>query len=202
MPPYISGTPKQEEDKLIHLLELCKVSPDQVKLEINKYRNSLYKNTSYKEYYMFIGINPPPNTYTMSELYELGKERTPYPEFIMTVEQNTDQGIRPHLHILAKGLKHTRKSREIPRLAAIFKLSSQCIDFKSSSDTQLNSVRRSYIKGNKTDSKTNHVEQDKIDRAASGIPDFYSSSNTQCQNTTQDPSDQESEEDDTSQDSR
>ncbi len=181
MPPYVNGTPKQEQDKLIHLLELCKIPQDQINIEINKFRNSLCKTKqSNIEYQIFVGINPPKDSITMSELFERCKERIPYNEYIMCVEQNTEQGIRPHAHILAKGLKSTRPCREIQRLATIFKLSSQCIDYKGSKDIQLNEVRRQYIKGQKKDLKTKYVEQDRIDRDALGISHYYSHSNTQC----------------------
>ncbi len=53
-----------------------------------------------KPYYAWIGINPPLGQYTLAELW--GVAPLPYSDYVIAIEQNTEGGIRPHLHALAK----------------------------------------------------------------------------------------------------
>lgn len=126
-----------------------------------------------KPYKAWIGINPPPNTISLGELFDKGKELLPYKHYIMCVEQHTDGGIRPHLHILATVSKTTRAKYEIPRLAKIFNIKESSVELKITCNEGLNLQREAYIFGEKTEEKQEKVLKDKEIRETLGIPDYY-----------------------------
>lgn len=125
-----------------------------------------------KAYKAWIGINPPPNTISLEELYTLGKQ-LPYKHFTMCVEQHTDGGIRPHLHILAIVSKTARANKEIPRLAKMFNVGENSIECKISNNENLNNQRYKYVIGEKREEKLKNVEKDKESRKELGIDDYY-----------------------------
>lgn len=173
MGPYISGTRKQEAEKLEHLLILCSLPEDNIKLELERFWERHEKVPFKSSSRSFIGINPPEGQYTMLALYEkaLG---LPLAHYTGVVEQNTDKGIRPHLHIIADMSQSSRRCREIPKLAKYFNVNPNSIDFKISNNSVLNQTRLDYINGVKTQNKLSNQLKDSSDRAALNIPETFS----------------------------
>lgn len=118
----------------------------------------------------WIGINP--SGETMLTLASLAS-KIPYKDYMYCVEQNTDNGIRPHLHILAKVLDTTRPNKEIERLSKLFKTQKNFIEFKISTNRALNNTRKNYIKGEKIDLKKENVEKDIKDRIKYNLQNYY-----------------------------
>ena len=133
------------------------------------------KNKISKSRFMaWIAINPPPNTISLEELYHFSIKHIPYSNYIMCVEQNTDNGIRPHVHILAEVNSTCRPISEISRLSKMYKVKDNFIECKVSRNKLLNVSRQNYIRGEKTESKLLNVEKDIKDRLLVNIPNFYS----------------------------
>lgn len=126
-----------------------------------------------KTYKAWIGINPPPNTISLVDLFNKGKELIPYRRYLMCVEQHTEGGIRPHLHILARVTETTRAKYEIPRLAKLFNLNPNSIECKITCIDGINQQREKYILGEKTEDKQEKVLKDRKIRETLGIPQFY-----------------------------
>lgn len=126
-----------------------------------------------KMYKAWLCINPPPGSYTLEELYSFTIQHIPYKNYLLCVEQNTDNGVRPHVHILASVTKTTRPNAEIARLAKMFKVKENFIECKISNNGLLNTQREKYVRGEKQDSKKDNVEKDKNDRLKLKIPDFH-----------------------------
>jgi len=127
-----------------------------------------------RSYYAWIGINPPLGQYALKELW--GVATLPYTDYIITIEQNTEGGIRPHLHALAKVCKNTRPNKEIARLAKQFSISNECIEYKIHG-TNLLSPHLKYVQGEKTQEKENNVLKDIKDKEMANIPKFLSIGN-------------------------
>lgn len=124
-------------------------------------------------YMAWIAINPPPLTISMEDLYTFTKNNLPYDNYIMSVEQNTVNGLRPHIHALAECRATTRPKVEISRLAKLYKLQDNFIEYKVSRNRKLNISRQNYIRGEKTDSKLLLVEKDIKDRLSLNILNYY-----------------------------
>lgn len=124
----------------------------------------------------FVGINPPCGTFNIKGLYDYCVEHYPYKDYMMTVEQNTAGGIRPHLHILHPVSDNTRKNHVITRLAKVFKLESQSIDVSISRSSVVVSRWQNYIRGEKKEEKLENVEKDIKDREYYNIPNIYNAS--------------------------
>lgn len=125
-----------------------------------------------KPYKAWIGINPPPNSISLGDIFNKGKE-LPYKHYMMCAEQHTDGGIRPHLHILALVSKTTRPNKEIARLAKMFNIKESSVEVKITNNEGLNLQREKYILGDKTEDKQEKVLKDKEIRETLGIPQFY-----------------------------
>lgn len=121
-------------------------------------------------YYAWIGINPSGDT--MVSLH-LSASALPYENYIYCVEQNTDNGTRPHLHILAEVSFSTRPNKEISRLSKIFNCDPNFIEFKISKSKMLKNARLKYIRGEKTEGKVINVEKDIKDREILGLQNYY-----------------------------
>ena len=127
-----------------------------------------------RSYYAWIGINPPSGQYTLKELW--GVASLPYTDYIITIEQNTEGGVRPHLHALAKVKATTRPNKEIVRLAKQFSVQNSCVEYKIHG-TNLLSPHLKYVRGEKTQEKENNVLKDIKDKELAGIPKFLSIGN-------------------------
>lgn len=118
-------------------------------------------------------INPPASMYTLKQLYWLAK--LPYENYMLVVEQNTKNGIRPHIHFLAIVNQNTRPHYEIKRLARQFKVEENFVEYKISTSEQKLISRVKYLRGEKATDKMNYVEKDIKDRDAEEIPHLISS---------------------------
>lgn len=123
--------------------------------------------------YAWIGVNPPPDTYTLKELYNLCVEKFPYREYEMVAEQFTTGGIRPHLHILLKVSGNTRKNHVISRLSKVFEIEAASVQVRISSNVSLVERWRKYLQGEKSDTKSEYVSKDKEYRENNNIPHIY-----------------------------
>lgn len=125
----------------------------------------------------WIGINPPIGSYSLATLYHKTLESLPYTNFTMCVEQNTKNGIRPHIHALAEVNSNCRPNKEILRLSKIYSISNECIEFKISNNNCVNTSRKKYIRGEKVEGKLLYVEKDIKDRELNNLPNFISKGN-------------------------
>ncbi len=97
----------------------------------------------------------------------------PYKNYMYCVEQYTDNGIRPHLHILAKVDENTRPNKEIDRLATLFTTQKNFIEYKISTSKKLKISRQKYIRGEKTQDKLINVEKDIKEREIQQLQNYY-----------------------------
>ena len=125
-------------------------------------------------YYGWIGINPPPNSINIADLYDFTLANLPYEKYAFCVEQHTENGIRPHIHALVKTNGNTRAGHQITRLAKIYDISNNYIEYSISNKFELNKTRFSYIIGEKTPNKLQYVELDRKTRELLNIPQYYS----------------------------
>lgn len=126
-----------------------------------------------KDNFAWIGINPEVGTYTMEALYSHAVSKLPYSAYELVVEQHTDGGIRPHLHILVRISGNARKNHIITRMAKIFDIQENFVQVRITNSSSLVEKYKKYLRGEKTDSKTENVSKDKIDREKNNIPDIY-----------------------------
>lgn len=123
----------------------------------------------------FIGINPP-KSINMEDLYQqmlqmINKFKMFHPDnYLMCIEQNTSNGIRPHIHLMLE--TKVRPARIIEQLAKHFKIDKPSIDLKKHSHSIMWDEHINYIKGKKKDEKMADVQQDVQDRTALGIPQY------------------------------
>ena len=124
--------------------------------------------------HLWIGINPPPNTITLKCLWEKALSAFSKYKCLAThascAEAYTDNGYRPHLHILA--VSGEKPGRVITALANHFSLEKNSIECKAYHKGLLFGEHYDYIVGSKTASKSNNVLQDQLERAKFEIPDF------------------------------
>ena len=122
----------------------------------------------------WIGINPPPDKYTLLELASAIQDATAkytmfeVGSYAYTLEQNTTGGIRPHIHLFL--VTETRPNRIIETLAKHFKVAKPSIDLKTYRKSILWEEHLAYINGDKKSEKMEHVTQDNIDKRDLGIP--------------------------------
>ncbi len=126
------------------------------------------------ENHAWIGINPPPKTYTLLELYQKLLKDNPYPESLAVVEQHTEGGIRPHVHQLVRVSSNTRKNHIISKLSKVYGLDPQSVQVNITKNKILIGKWEAYLKGSKTENKLENVERDRIDREKDNIPDLIS----------------------------
>lgn len=126
-----------------------------------------------KENFVWIGINPEVGTYTMEALYSHAISKMPFRAYELVVEQHTDGGIRPHLHILAACSGNSRKNHIITRMAKIFDIQENFVQVRITNSSSLVDKYKKYLRGEKTDSKQDNVEKDRVDREKYNIPHIY-----------------------------
>lgn len=123
--------------------------------------------------FAWVGINPEVGAYAFEELYHYAVEKVPFPEYQMCVEQHTKGGIRPHIHLLVKVSKNTRKNHIIKRLAKLFNVADESVQVRLSCSTGQIDAWSKYLRGEKAASKLEDVAKDRTDRANKNIPDVY-----------------------------
>lgn len=125
----------------------------------------------------WIGINPQGKT--MQQLWDLTNALsgryswvTPHEDLAFCVEQNTSEGIRPHIHLMLRGIVPQKPSYIAKRLSEYYDCSNNFIDVKHYKRKVLYLEHENYIKGEKTSAKIELVNQDKLDRSDLGIPHY------------------------------
>lgn len=121
----------------------------------------------------FIGINPPSNSISLRELYEQCLT-TLTDQGEAVVEQNTSEGIRPHVHYLCKVSSNARKNHLITKYSKLFNLPSNFISVQISKNAATQVAWNKYVSGDKQQSKSEFVELDFKDREKLGIPHKFS----------------------------
>lgn len=122
----------------------------------------------------WIGINPPPSTYTLKKLYDTMQDCVAkyslFQEgnFAYTIEQNTSGGIRPHIHLFL--CTTVRRARVIDLLSKHFKVGKPSIDLKIYRKDLLWEEHLTYINGEKKSEKMDFVAQDNLDKFELNIP--------------------------------
>lgn len=138
--------------------------------------DKIYAKVKGRTHY-WIGINPPPENYDLKKIND--KMESCVNKYIMfqpgnylyTIEQNTENGIRPHIHLFL--LTKHRPNRIITNLAKEFNMQPNFIEVKTYRNNTLWEEHINYITGNKQDSKLELVKQDDIDREQLGIPKYF-----------------------------
>lgn len=175
---YIFTSSLKFEENCNALPAYCRPSVAQIaewnRLAAAEVRRSCASALPERQYYAWIGINPPPATLTMKELWEKALATMPYDNYEISVEQHTDGGLRPHLHCVAKVTANTRPKKEIVRLQKIYSLENHFIQYKIFHCPLLLAARQKYIRGEKVDKKVLHTEGDRVDRLVLKIPNFLS----------------------------
>lgn len=162
------------KDQLKFLENCQKFCPDKVESFRQQFELEEQSKSQFGESYAWIGINPPPSTITLNELYEKLLKVNPYKNGTAVVEQNTEGGVRPHIHQLCKISSNTRKNHIITRLSKLYGLEPQSIDVNISKNKLLVAKWKEYVEGNKKDDKMNNVGRDVEDREKYGIPHIIS----------------------------
>jgi len=120
----------------------------------------------------WIGINPPPNTITLQELYEKTLEATHRYKWLdksgFVVEANTSNGYRPHIHMMA--VTKEKPYRIIDILSKYYNVSNNSIEVKLYHKGILYEEHLKYIQGNKRQEKQELVDKDKEERDTLDIP--------------------------------
>lgn len=127
--------------------------------------------------HLWVGINPPPDKYTLKQLYEKMDDVIHRPKItffregsLWCIEQNTKGGIRPHIHLMLLDNK-VKPSRVIETLAKVFDLEKNSIECKRLFSNHMYNEHIDYIQGVKRDDKREYVDQDIADRLDLDIPD-------------------------------
>lgn len=125
------------------------------------------------QYHVWIGINPPPGTCTMLQLYEkVKKELEPYSWFAdakWCVEGHTAGGYRPHIHMMVLD-KKCKPVRLIEQISKKLKLEKQCIEAKSYTKGKGYQEHLRYLRGEKKEEKIENTEKDYQERELNQIP--------------------------------
>lgn len=160
--------------------ELCRtLGYDELAERDHKYEQSKDPHPPFKidtgTKYAWVGINPPAQRFKdMLELFEYAKAKLPYKTYDMVVEQHTENGIRPHLHLLIKVKDSERKNHVISLLARLFELEENFISVKLSTISTIIETWRKYLRGDKKLDKQENVGKDQLERERLGIPHLYS----------------------------
>jgi len=133
-----------------------------------------YEKLEGKTHY-WIGINPPPDSLTMLELYEkmekLVKKNKFFQEgYIYCLENYTKAGERPHVHMMLT--TKTKPHRIIETLAEYFDIKRNFIDLTKYRHDILFNQHVKYIKGDKIEEKAAYVLKDKELLEDLGIPKY------------------------------
>lgn len=167
---------KQRAREQLKFLEQCeRFSPD----KLDFFRQSFLaeekaESTFGTQAYAWIGVNPPPETHSLNSLYNLYMEKGCVYGGKAVLEQHTENGVRPHIHILTKVGQNVRKNHIISRLAKIYDLKEQSIDVNISKNKMLIDKWERYIIGDKKENKLLNCEKDFNDREKNGIPHLIS----------------------------
>ena len=140
----------------------------------HRYMLSTVAYTPKQTRFAWVGVNPPADQFAdLLELYKFAIEHLPYDQYELVVEQHTDGGVRPHIHLLVEVKATTRKNHMIARLARIFKIQENFISVNITSLSSLVERYRSYMRGEKCLSKSANVVKDQEIRERLGIPHLY-----------------------------
>lgn len=150
------------------------VTHDEYILDVTK--KSMEIATEYivpkKKSYLWLGINPPPGAYTMLELYNKTQQAIQkykmLQEHAWTIEAHTDNGYRPHIHMIIPG--GTKPNRVITLLAKHYNIENQSIECKTGHSYE---EHIKYIKGEKKKEKVLNVEKDIEERKSLDIQNYY-----------------------------
>lgn len=143
-------------------------------LAIARLKNKYYGTS--EDNHTWIGIDP--SGTTLETLWEKTKNLggrycfTISDNMAFSVEQNTKNGIRPHVHMMIRGVINQRPAYIAKRLAEYYDCAPNFIDVKHYRRKQLYEEHLNYIQGIKQEEKMPQVQLDIIDREALGIPHF------------------------------
>jgi len=122
--------------------------------------------------FMWVGIDPDITIYpNMLSLFNRLKELSSRFNFQAVVEAHTENGYRPHIHMIL--FTKDRPNRIVSTFSKFFKCKPNFIEAKNMK--QFYQEKLEYIKGNKTASKLKYVEADKKERKDLGILDLIDS---------------------------
>lgn len=134
----------------------------------------------YEEYslgpsHKWIGINPPSNSITLPDLYDkfqqfIQKHKYFSHGYLYCLEQHTDNGIRPHIHLML--LCRTKNHRIIDQLSKFFNIKSNFIECKTYHHGYLYEEHKKYIEGDKKKEKQENVFKDNDFLASNNIPKY------------------------------
>ncbi len=128
-----------------------------------------------KQKYAAVTINPPVSYLTFKELWLYALDKFPFEHYEMVIEQNTNGGVRPHLHILVPVGKNDRKHQLIDKIFNRMLLpSKECVNVKTITKLKDLTGWRNYLAGIKTPEKGSFVEKDALDRCTFNIPNIFS----------------------------
>lgn len=123
----------------------------------------------------WIGINPDPSHCTMESLAasmsELVTKYKMFSQYLYCVEQHTENGIRPHIHMLIHDTPKPHRVRDT--LAKHFNTTTNFIQTQVFKNGKMYKEHVDYIQGLKRDTKQSYVEQDKNKRHIINILDYY-----------------------------
>lgn len=119
--------------------------------------------------FLWIGINPPKEDFTMKTLYE-ELEELKLKEYKACVEAYTAEGVyRPHIHMIYTG--DVRKNRIIDKLSKHFNCLPNFINVETLKKSKYLEQKTNYIEGKKSCLKMSYVLQDRAERLEKNIPD-------------------------------
>jgi len=141
---------------------------------LRKLKEKYYGSTN--DNHTWIGIDP--SGQTMQELWDKTHELcdkycfTKGEDMAFNVEQNTRNGVRPHIHLMIRGVIKQRPAYIAKRLAEFYSCAPNFIEVKHFRRKQMFTEHLNYIKGIKSEAKMPDVQLDIKDRNNLGIPDF------------------------------
>ncbi len=150
------------------------VTHDEYILDVSKKSLEIAKDNIVpkKKSYLWLGINPPPGAYTMLELHNKTSEAINkykmLTEHAWTVEAHTENGYRPHVHMMIP--TGTRPARVVELLAKHYNTKNQSIECKAGHSYE---EHLKYIKGDKKNEKISNVEKDVEERKSLHIQNYY-----------------------------
>lgn len=120
--------------------------------------------------FLWIGINPPKEDYTMKTLYE-ALDELKLKDYIASVEGYVEEGgYRPHIHMIYTG--DVRKNRIIEKLMNHFNCKNNFINYETLKKSKYLEQKTNYIEGKKSCLKMSYVLQDRAERLEKNIPDI------------------------------
>lgn len=148
---------------------------DEIQRRIVANRIKKVPSNKLKQNFAAITINPPVSFKGFKELWLYALDKFPYERYEMVIEQNTNGGIRPHLHILVPISPNDRKHQIVDKVFMRMNLpSKECVNVRTISKEKDLQAWRNYLQGLKKPEKDSLVQQDSFDRSACNIPDIFS----------------------------